>query len=83
MSAYASIQKDIAEYLAANYDIKLDAVAPEATLEELGFDSLGLLGIATLLENKYGLKFDTASMFRVETVTDLIELVKSKSAEIA
>jgi len=82
MSAFASIRQDIQDYLAANYDIALDSVAPESTLEDLGFDSLGLLGIATLLENKYGIKFDTASMFRVATLADLMELVKAKSVEL-
>ena len=82
MSVYLSIRADIAAFLAKNYDIKLDSIAPESTLEDLGFDSLGLLGVATLLDNKYGLKFDTESMVRVRTVTDLIELVKAKSTEL-
>lgn len=83
MSVYDSIRADIREFLASNYDIELDSIPPQATLEDAGFDSLGLLGIATLLENKYGLKFESASMFRVETFTDLIELVKAKAAELA
>jgi hypothetical protein len=41
------------------------------------------LGIATLLENKYGLKFDTQSMFRVHTFKDLIAVVKAKCTELA
>jgi len=83
MSVYESVRLDIRQFLATNYEIELDALAPDATLEGSGFDSLGLLGIATLLENKYGLKFDTQSMFRVHTFRDLIAVVKAKCTELA
>jgi acyl carrier protein len=83
MSHYESIRADIQEFLASNYDLELDSIPPQATLEDAGFDSLGLLGIVALLENKHGLKFDSTSMFRVETFADLIELVKAKAAERA
>jgi acyl carrier protein len=81
MSVYDSVRSDIQEFLASNYEIELEALSPDATLENSGFDSLGILGIATLLENKYGLKFDTHSMFRVQTFNDLIEIVKAKCGE--
>jgi acyl carrier protein len=81
MSVYDSVRSDIEEFLASNYEIELETLSPDATLENSGFDSLGILGIATLLENKYGLKFDTHSMFRVQTFNDLIEIVKAKCGE--
>jgi acyl carrier protein len=83
MNVYDAVRLDIREFLAANYEIELDALSPDATLEGSGFDSLGLLGIATLLENKYGLRFDTQSMFRVQTFEDLIAVVKAKCLELA
>jgi acyl carrier protein len=83
MSVYAAVRADIQQFLAENYEIELDALAPDATLEDSGFDSLGLLGIATLLENKYGLKFETHSMFRVQTFKDLIAVVQTKCTELA
>ena len=83
MSVYDAVRADIQQFLAENYEIELDALSPDATLEDSGFDSLGLLGIATLLENKYGLKFDTHSMFRVQTFKDLIAVVKAKCLELA
>jgi acyl carrier protein len=82
MSVYDAVRADIREFLSTNYEIELDALAPDATLEDSGFDSLGLLGIATLLENKYGLKFDTQSMFRVQTFNGLIDVVKAKCMEL-
>lgn len=82
MSVYDSVRADIRAFLATNYEIELDGLAPDTTLEDSGFDSLGLLGIATLLENKYGLKFDAQSMFRVQTFKDLIAIVKAKCTEL-
>ena len=83
MSAYASIRQEIADYLATNFDVALDSVAPDSTLEDVGVDSLGVLGLATLLENKFGLKFENALMIQIRTVSDLMELVKAKSADLA
>jgi acyl carrier protein len=80
MLKYESIRRDVAEFLAANYDIALDSIGADATLEDLGFDSLGMFSVATLLENKHGLKFDTSMMAGVRTVGDLLELVKVQSA---
>lgn len=80
MSAYASIRKDIADYLAKNYDIALDAISPDSTLEDIGVDSLGVLGLATLLENRHGLTFETTLMMQVRTFADFMELVRTKSA---
>ena len=83
MSAYASIRQEIADYLAANFDVALDSVAPDSTLEDVGVDSLGVLGLATLLENKFGLKFENALMIQVRTVADLMDMVRAKSTERA
>jgi acyl carrier protein len=80
MSGFASIKHDIAEYLATNFDVVLESIAHDATLEDVGVDSLGILGIATLLENKYGIKFESAQMVQMRTFGDLMDLVKAKSA---
>ena len=80
MKSYESILRDVAEFLATNYDIALDSIAPDAALEDLGFDSLGMFSVATLLENRHGLRFDTSMMAGVRTVGDLLELVKVQSS---
>lgn len=83
MSVYASIQQEIANYLATNFDVAFDSIAPEATFEELGVDSLGVLGLATLLENKFGITFESGLMTQIRTFADLMEIVKAKSGELA
>jgi acyl carrier protein len=83
MSRYDSIHHDVAEFLATNYDIALDAISPEATLEDLGFDSLGMFSVVTLLENKHGLRFDGSLMTRIRTIGDLLEILRNQSAASA
>jgi len=80
MKSYDSIRRDVAAFLAANYDIELDALAPEAKLEDLGFDSLGMFSVVTLLENKHALKFDSSMMMKVTTVGDLLDIVRAQCA---
>ena len=77
MKSYDSIRGDVAAFLATNYDIVLDTVAPEAKLEDLGFDSLGMFSVVTLLENRHGLKFDISKMTTVTTVGDLLAILRA------
>jgi acyl carrier protein len=79
---FDSIRGDIANYLAVNYDLALDSIAPDATLEDVGFDSLGVLAIATMLENKYGLSMEDGRMASVRTFSELMELVRVRSAKL-
>lgn len=81
MSVFNAVRADIATYLATNYDIALDSIGPESTLEDAGFDSLGVLAVATMLENKYGISLDAGRMTELRTFADLMELVRARSAE--
>ncbi|HSU39783.1 MAG TPA: acyl carrier protein [Polyangiaceae bacterium] len=80
MKSYQAIRQDVAEFLATNYDIALDSLAPEATLEDLGFDSLGMFSVMTLLENKHGLRFEGAMLAGLRTVGDLLALLRAQSS---
>ncbi len=81
MSSYHSVRRDVAEFLTSNYDIALDEIAPETALEDLGIDSLGMFSVVTLLENKHGFKFDSATMIKLRTVADLLEVVRAQSSD--
>ena len=81
MNSYASIWCDVSDFLAQNYDIALDAVAPETTLEELGVDSLGMFSVVTLLENKHAIRLDNATLAKLRTVGDLLALVRAHSSD--
>ncbi|UGT62322.1 acyl carrier protein [Nocardia asteroides] len=81
MSVDVSIRDDIAEFLRAHYDVDLDVVSPDSTLDDLGLDSLGVLSVADLIENKYGISLDDERIASVRTFTDLMGLIRLKAAE--
>ena len=77
------LQRDIVEYLGAHYSIEPDEITDESTLEDLGVDSLGVLGIADIVENKYGISLDDERIAGVRTVSDFKNLIALKIAEVA
>ena len=83
MSIADEIKRDIVEYLGAHYGVEPDEIADESTLEGLGVDSLGVLGIAEIVENKYGVSLDDERIAGVRTLSDFKDLVVLKIAEVA
>lgn len=83
MSVDVSIRDDIAEFLRAHYDVDLDVVSPDSTLDDLGLDSLGVLSVADLIENKYGISLDDERIASVRTFADLMGLIRLKAAEVS
>lgn len=78
-----SVRQDIAEYLDSHYDIVLDEIPADATMTDIGLDSLGVLAIADLIENKHGISLDDERIASVKTFSDLMELIQIKAAERA
>ena len=77
------VQRDIVDYLGAHYSIEPDEITDESTLEDLGLDSLAVLAIADIVENKYGISLDDERIAGVRTVSDFKDLVALKIAEVA
>ena len=77
------VEHDIVEYLGAHYSIEPDEITDESTMDDLGVDSLGVLGIAEIVENKYGISLDDERIAGVRTVSDFKDLVALKIAESA
>ena len=83
MSIADEIELDIVKYLGAHYGIEPDEITDESTLEDLGVDSLGVLGIADIVENNYGVSLDDERIAGVRTLSDFKDLVVLKIAEVA
>jgi acyl carrier protein len=77
------VERDIVEYLGAHYGIEPDGISDDSTLEDLGLDSLGVLAIADIVENKYGISLDDERIAGVRTVSDFKGLVVLKITEVA
>jgi len=77
------VERDIVEYLGAHYSIEPDEITEESTLEDLGVDSLGVLAIADIVENKYGISLNDERIAGVRTLSDFKDLIALKIAEVA
>jgi len=72
------------------FHLPRSAARPPAVLEDemrlnedLGLDSLGVLAIADIVENKYGISLDDERIAGVRTLSDFKDLVVLKIAEVA
>jgi len=83
MSIENDVERDIIEYLGAHYGVEPDQITDESTLKDLGVDSLGVLGIADIVETKYGVSLDDERIAGVRTLSDFTNLIASKRSEVA
>ena len=83
MSFENEIERDIVEYLGVHYGVQPDEITDESTLEDLGVDSLGVFGIADIVETKYGVSLDDERIAGVRTLSDFKDLIVLKKAEAA
>ena len=83
MSIENDVERDIVEYLGAHYGVEPDQITDESTLKDLGVDSLGVLGIADIVETKYGVSLDDERIAGVRTLSDFTNLIAPKRSEVA
>ncbi len=79
MSAFAYLQ----EVLTDKYDVKPDAIRPDATLEELGLDSLSVAELLFDVGEKFGIDVpDDRTDFKTlgEAAAIVDELVQAKGS---
>jgi acyl carrier protein len=80
MALVAEIHKDVFDYLESHYGIEPDEIKSNSELNELGIDSLGLLGIADIVKKKYGIVLDDERIASVRTFQDFNDLLEHKVA---
>jgi acyl carrier protein len=71
----------LAEVLSEKYDVDPDAISPEATLTELGLDSLTIVELLFDVEDEFGIEVpEERATFQTlaEAVALVDELVKAK-----
>jgi acyl carrier protein len=69
-----------AEVLTEEFGVPAEDVAAEATFEALGLDSLDVVELTLVLEEKTGVKLEDEELEDVKTVQDAIDKVKEKQA---
>jgi acyl carrier protein len=76
MSSLATIQRMMVE----QFDLKLENLTPEATLESLGLDSLSVIEFMFNLEDEFKIKLPDERV-EIKTLQDVIDLVDRIIAE--
>lgn len=87
----SSIKQDvfaeIANFLDDRYDIDVRTLSEQTSLFSgeggIAIDSLDLVAIAQVMEDKYGVNLDDERVTTLETIGDLIAFVEGKVAEAA
>jgi acyl carrier protein len=75
------VEYDIVEYLSAHHGVEAEEITDEATLADLGLDSLGVLVIGDILHTKYGVSLDDERIAAVRTFSDLKHFIAMKWAK--
>ena len=68
------------ELLTEEFGVPADEVKPDATFEALGLDSLDVVELTLVLEEKTGVKLEDEQLEEVRTVQDAIDKVSEKQA---
>ncbi len=68
------------ELLSEEFGVPTEDVTPEATFEALGLDSLDVVELTLVLEEKTGVKLEDEELEDVRTVQDAIDKVQEKQA---
>ena len=68
------------EVLTEEFGVPEEEVAAEATFEALGLDSLDVVELTLVLEEKTGVKLEDEELEDVRTVQDAMDKVKEKQA---
>lgn len=68
------------EVLTEEFGVPEDEIAADATFEALGLDSLDVVELTLVLEEKTGVKLEDEELEDVRSVQDAIDKVKEKQA---
>jgi acyl carrier protein len=66
--------------LVEEFDIEEDLIRPEATMEELDLDSLDMVEIGQVVEQKYGVRIKASDAEDVSDLGGVIEMIHAKIA---
>jgi acyl carrier protein len=76
MTNLKDLKRGVIEIVADIAELEIDEVAEDATLEDLGVDSLGGLRIVAAVEKKYRLVVDEQEIMKIRTMPDIFSLVE-------
>jgi acyl carrier protein len=72
-----SIEETVTESL-VNFGADADAVTREATLEDIDIDSLDLVELTQVVEERYDIDLEGSDFKNIKTVGDVVDLIVAK-----
>jgi acyl carrier protein len=77
MSTLQTIQQMIVE----QFELNIDDLVPDATLESLGLDSLSVIEFMFNIEDKYHIKMANELLENIKTLQDVVQIIDKLVAE--
>ncbi|MGI8306435.1 acyl carrier protein [Saccharopolyspora hattusasensis] len=72
----------LGELLTSWFDVENSALKPDASLDDLGLDSLAQVELGQLLEQNFGVEVTDAEMEKMATLTDILEALEKKGVAV-
>ncbi|HEY0345388.1 MAG TPA: phosphopantetheine-binding protein [Solirubrobacteraceae bacterium] len=72
-----SVEETVTESL-VNFGADADAVNRDATLEDIDIDSLDLVELTQVVEEKYDIDLEGSDFKNIKTVGDVVDLIVAK-----
>lgn len=67
----------VAPILAEHFNVPEEDISEEMTFEELGADEIDLIDLATILEDEFDIEIHEDEIKDIETVEDLVLLIRT------
>lgn len=81
MSDREKIRKEVMQIVADIAELELEEVTPDASLEDLGVDSLNGLRIVAEVEKRYGVNIPDDAIGKIRTMPEIFALVDAHEAD--
>ncbi len=67
--------------IAEQFDLKKEALVPDATLESLGLDSLSVIEFMFNIEDEFKIKLSDIPLENIKTLQDVINIIDKQVVE--
>jgi acyl carrier protein len=81
MPATEEIRREVIGIVAGIAEVEPDEVSDDASLEQLGIDSLGGLRLVAAVEKRFCVVIDESEIAGIRTMQDVFALVRRHTAE--
>jgi acyl carrier protein len=72
----------LTEILISKFQLEDEEIAPSATLDELGLDSLDLVELALIIEKEFGARITDDELADTQELEAIVGLVEGRSATV-